>query len=58
MVAIALHMTTLKHLDLGYGDVAPVVPIARVIVILEAMAGMFYLAIGVASMVGTMKHGK
>ena len=39
---------------LGYGDISPVTPLARVVVILEAVAGMFYLAMIVASLVGAM----
>lgn len=40
---------------LGYGDISPVRPMAEVLVILEAIAGMFYLAIVVASMVGAAR---
>lgn len=40
---------------LGYGDISPVRPMAEVLVILEAIAGMFYLAIIVASMVGAAR---
>jgi len=39
---------------LGYGDITPVTPAAQVLVVLEAMTGMFYLAIVVASLVGGM----
>ena len=40
---------------LGYGDISPVTPLARVLVIIEAMTGMFYLAVIVASLVGGMR---
>lgn len=40
---------------LGYGDITPVRPIAEVLVILEAITGIFYLAIIVASLVGAMR---
>jgi len=40
---------------LGYGDISPVTPIAEVIVILEAVTGMFYLAIIVASLIGSLR---
>jgi voltage-gated potassium channel len=40
---------------LGYGDVSPVAPLARVIVVMEAIAGMFYLAIVVASLIAAMR---
>jgi voltage-gated potassium channel Kch len=41
---------------LGYGDISPVTPVAQVLVILEAVTGMFYLAIIVASLIGGMKR--
>ncbi|MEZ5592197.1 MAG: potassium channel family protein [Gammaproteobacteria bacterium] len=37
---------------LGFGDITPVTPIARFLVYMEAIAGQFYLAILVASLVG------
>jgi voltage-gated potassium channel Kch len=37
---------------LGYGDISPASPIAQVIVILEAVTGVFYLAVVVASLIG------
>ncbi|MGF1727696.1 potassium channel family protein [Photobacterium nomapromontoriensis] len=37
---------------LGYGDISPVTPFSQVIVYLEAIAGVFYMAIVVASLVG------
>lgn len=40
---------------LGYGDISPVRPMAEVLVVLEAIAGMFYLAIIVASLVGAIR---
>ena len=42
--------------SLGYGDVSPVTPIAKVVVVLEAMTGMLYLAIVVASLVGALQR--
>jgi voltage-gated potassium channel len=39
---------------LGYGDMSPTTPSAEVLVVLEAVTGMFYLAIIVASLVGSM----
>ena len=42
--------------SLGYGDVSPLTPIAKVVVVLEAMTGMLYLAIVVASMVGALQR--
>ena len=37
---------------LGFGDISPATPVAQVIVILEAITGMFYLAVIVASLIG------
>jgi len=41
---------------LGYGDISPLTPIAQVLVILEAITGMFYLAVIVASLIGSNRH--
>ncbi|QBY04852.1 two pore domain potassium channel family protein [Thalassotalea sp. HSM 43] len=38
---------------LGYGDISPIVPITRFFVYLEAIIGQFYIAILVASLVGS-----
>ena len=37
---------------LGYGDISPVAPIARFLVYMEAIFGVFYMAILVASLIG------
>lgn len=37
---------------LGYGDISPVTPIARFLVYMEAIVGVFYMAILVASLIG------
>lgn len=37
---------------LGYGDITPVAPIARFLVYMEAIVGVFYMAILVASLIG------
>lgn len=41
---------------LGYGDISPVEPVAQVLVILEAVTGMFYIAVIVASLIGAMRN--
>jgi voltage-gated potassium channel len=41
---------------LGYGDISPATPLAEVFVILEAVVGMFYLAVIVASLVGSFRR--
>ena len=38
---------------LGFGDISPTLPVARFLVYLEAIIGQFYLAILVASLVGS-----
>lgn len=37
---------------LGYGDISPVLPLARFLVTMEAVVGVFYMAIVVASLIG------
>jgi voltage-gated potassium channel len=37
---------------LGYGDITPVSPVARFLVYMEAIVGLFYMAILVASLIG------
>lgn len=41
---------------LGYGDITPARPLAEVLVVLEAVTGMFYLAIIVASLIGGLRN--
>ena len=43
---------------LGYGDISPISPVAQVIVYLEAIAGVFYMAIVVASLVGASQNSQ
>jgi len=38
---------------LGYGDIHPIKPIAEVMAILEAVSGVFYMAVVVASLIGS-----
>lgn len=37
---------------LGYGDISPVAPVAKFLVYMEAVVGVFYMAVLVASLVG------
>lgn len=53
-IPITTYFSFVTLTTLGYGDIAPVRPMAEVLVILEAVVGMFYLAIIVASLVGAM----
>ncbi|MCV5959457.1 potassium channel family protein, partial [Escherichia coli] len=38
---------------LGYGDISPLTPLAQVVVYLEAITGVFYMAIVVSSLVSS-----
>ena len=38
---------------LGYGDISPAEPLSRVLVFLEAIAGTFYMAVVIASLIGS-----
>ena len=40
---------------LGYGDMSPVTHVAEMIVVIQAVTGMFYLAIIVASLIGALR---
>lgn len=42
---------------LGYGDISPVSPVARALAYLEAISGVMYVAILVASLVGSFSAG-
>ena len=42
---------------LGYGDISPVAPLARFLVYMEAVVGVFYMAILVASLIGIKIRG-
>jgi hypothetical protein len=42
---------------LGYGDISPVSPVARALAYLEAVSGVMYVAILVASLVGSFSAG-
>ena len=40
---------------LGYGDISPTAPMAEILVVLEAVTGMFYFAIVVASLISSAR---
>ena len=48
----ALYFSYVTMTSLGYGDISPAVPVSRVLAYLQAVAGAFYMAIVVASLVG------
>jgi voltage-gated potassium channel Kch len=43
---------------LGFGDISPATPMAEVLVYLEAITGMFYMAIVVASLISAVRQQK
>jgi len=48
----AIYFSFVTITTLGYGDISPVIPLARVLVVMEAIIGVFYMAILVASLIG------
>ena len=51
----ALYFSYVTLTTLGYGDISPAEPFSRVVVYLEAIIGVFYMAIVVASLIGAHK---
>lgn len=49
----AVYFSFVTMTTLGYGDISPALPITRSLAILQALVGTFYMAIVVASLVGT-----
>ena len=47
-----LYFSFVTLTTLGYGDISPVAPIAKFLVYMEAVVGVFYMAVLVASLVG------
>jgi hypothetical protein len=50
--AAAVYFSFVTITTLGYGDISPASPLARFFVIMEAIVGVFYMAILVASLIG------
>jgi len=48
----AVYFSFVTITTLGYGDISPALPVARFLVIMEAIVGVFYMAILVASLIG------
>ena len=48
----AVYFSFVTITTLGYGDISPVLPLARFLVLMEAIVGVFYMAILVASLIG------
>ena len=51
---ITAYFSYVTMTTLGYGDITPVVPITRTLAYLQAVTGIFYMAIVVASLVGVL----
>ena len=51
-LATATYFSFVTITTLGYGDISPVLPLARFLVYMEAIVGVFYMAILVASLIG------
>ena len=48
----ALYFSFVTITTLGYGDISPALPLPRFLVYMEAIVGVFYMAILVASLIG------
>jgi hypothetical protein len=51
-----MYLSFITLTTLGYGDIVPVTPLARIIAALEAVAGVLYIAITVARLVSSYEH--
>jgi voltage-gated potassium channel len=52
---VAVYFSFVTMTSLGYGDISPAIPFTRALAYLQAITGTFYMAIVVASLVGTLK---
>lgn len=50
----AAYFSYVTMTTLGYGDITPTIPITRTLAYLQAVTGTFYMAVVVASMIGTL----
>ena len=50
--ANAVYFSFVTITTLGYGDISPALPLPRFLVYMEAIVGVFYMAILVASLIG------
>lgn len=53
-----LYFSYVTLTTLGYGDITPAIALTRTLAYLEAIAGTFYLAIVVASLIGARRNPK
>ena len=54
--ADAAYFSFVTLTTLGYGDILPILPIAKVLAYLEAIVGVFYMAIVVSSLVSSSRE--
>jgi voltage-gated potassium channel len=52
----AAYFSYITMTTLGYGDLSPAIPVTRTLAFLQAIAGTFYMAVVVASMVGRVSR--
>ena len=57
-MSIMTYFSFVTLTTLGFGDISPATPVAQILVALEAVTGMFYLAIIVASLIGGIKRNR
>ena len=56
--ATVIYFSFVTITTLGYGDISPALPLARFLVYMEAIVGVFYMAILVASLIGVRMSGR
>ena len=56
--ATAVYFSFVTITALGYGDISPAMPLTRFLVYMEAIVGVFYMAILVASLIGVRISGR
>jgi len=52
LIAVFQYFSTITLTTVGYGDIVPVTPAARLVTGLEAIVGQLYLAVVIAILVG------
>jgi voltage-gated potassium channel Kch len=58
LVAVFQYFSTITLTTVGYGDIVPVTPAARLATGLEAISGQLYLAVVIATLVGRVAAGR
>ncbi len=52
----ALYYSYVTMTTVGYGDITPAIPLTRTLAYLQAIVGTFYMAVVVASLIGSRQH--